>query len=191
MSPAEQYQFYQAACAAQEAMNSFSTRPPYEDGAFFAQTQSQPAWDEDPYAQEAAQAQPAYQAPPQQNQQSYAGYQTPPVNPQPQPSQQETENARGFLGDFVEYLRSGAFKQAVNTNSQRYNVPPKQLAQNFLERCLATIGDVLGIVIATAGNAVHTLIEVLSNLAHGAANIIVNVANGIMRCFTLNKTCVQ
>lgn len=109
---------------------------------------------------------------------------------QGQPSEAEVKKAKGFLGNFINYLNNGAFKNDINATAQRYNVPPKKLANNFLEKCLGTVGDVLGVVISTAGNAAHTLVDVLSALAHGAVNVIVGVANALSRLVTMNRTCV-
>lgn len=110
---------------------------------------------------------------------------------QTQPSAAEVNKAKGFLGSFVDYINNGAFKNDINATAQRYNVPPKKLAQNFFEKALGTIGDVLGVVFSTAGNAAHTLVDVLSALAHGAVNVVVGVANALSRLVTLNRTCVQ
>lgn len=174
-NPQQIYQ--QAAQAAQDAMNGFSSQQPYNAEQFYQQA-----------AQEAAMngGQPFQQDPYQQG-----PYVPPQGAPQPQCGDtQQQAQARGFLGNFIDYLKNGGFKRDIDCTARQYNVPPKQLAQNFLERCLGTVGDILGIAISTAGNAAHTLIDVLSTLAHGAANIVVNVATGLANFFTLNKTCI-
>lgn len=173
-TPEQVYQYQQAAQAAQNAMNGFGTQQPFNADQFYQQAAAEAAANgqfyQDPY--QGQQCQPPFQG------------------QQAQPETQETKNARGFLGNFIDYLKNGGFKKDIDCTARQYNVPPKQLAKNFLERCLGTIGDILGIAISTAGNAAHTLIDVLSTLAHGAANIVVNVATGLANFLTLNKTCV-
>lgn len=106
------------------------------------------------------------------------------------PTDDEATKAKGFLKQFTDYIKGDTFKCDINDTAKKYGVPPKKLAQNFFEKALGTIGDVLGIAINTIGNAGHTLIDILATVAHGAVNLIVNVANALARMVTLNKTCV-
>lgn len=105
-------------------------------------------------------------------------------------SNEKVAEAKGFLSKFTEYIKSQSFKDSVNSASQKYNVPPKKVAEGFFSKCLGTIGDVLGIAIATVGNAGHTLIDIIASLAHGAVNVIVNVATALASMVTLNRTCM-
>ena len=106
------------------------------------------------------------------------------------PTDDEATKAKGFLKQFTDYIKGDTFKRDINNTAKKYNVPPKKLAQNFFEKALGTVGDVLGIAISTVGNAAHTLVDILSTIAHGAVGLIVNVANALSRIVTLNKTCV-
>lgn len=106
-----------------------------------------------------------------------------------QPTEEEVKKAKGFLNSFSEFIQSNRFRDEVNKAAREYQVPPKRVAENFFEKALGTIGDILGIGINVAGNAAHTLITLLSTLCHGAVNIIVKVANGIASMITMNKTC--
>ena len=106
------------------------------------------------------------------------------------PTDDETTKAKGFLKQFTDYIKGDTFKRDINNTAKKYNVPPKKLAQNFFEKALGTVGDVLGIAIGTVGNAAHTLVDILSTIVHGAVGLIVNVANALSRIVTLNKTCV-
>ena len=106
------------------------------------------------------------------------------------PTDDKTTKAKGFLKQFTDYIKGDTFKHDINDTAKKYGVPPKKLAQNFFEKALGTIGDVLGIAINAVGNAGHTLIDILATVAHGAVNLIVNVANALARMVTLNKTCV-
>ena len=106
------------------------------------------------------------------------------------PTEDETAKAKGFLKQFTDYIKGNTFKRDINDTAKKYGVPPKKLAQNFFEKALGTVSDVLGIAINTVGNAGHTLIDILATVAHGAVNLIVNVANALVRMVTLNKTCV-
>lgn len=107
-----------------------------------------------------------------------------------EPSEQEVDKAKGFLGSFMDYIKGAGFKQDVMSASKKYNVPPKKIANGFFSSCLGTIGDILGIGISTVGNVGHTLIDLLSSVAHGAVNLLVKVANGLASMVTFNHTCV-
>ncbi len=201
MSPEEAAYYQQAAQTAQNIVDGFSDQPPYGNPyqyqqpnqgyqAPFQQAQPNMGW-QNTTQQNAFQngCQQGWQAPPQGPQIPFQQPQFQQGQPYQQ-TQQGTQQARTFLGNFMDYLQNGGFQRDINDTSRKYNVPPKKLAENFLERVLGTIGDVLGIVISTVGNAAHTVVDILATLAHGAANVIVNVANGIASVFTGNKSCV-
>lgn len=102
----------------------------------------------------------------------------------------EVKKARGFLQDFTKYIKSENFKKDINDTANKYNLPPKKLAEGFFAKALGTIGDVLGITISCVGNAGHMLTNLLATIIHGAIDIAVMVANALARVFTLNKTCI-
>jgi hypothetical protein len=102
----------------------------------------------------------------------------------------KAKKARGFLQDFTRYIKSENFKADVNATAKKYNVPPKKLAENFFEKALGTIGDVLGVTFGTVGDVGHMLTNLLATIIHGAIDIAIKVANALARVFTFNKTCV-
>lgn len=102
----------------------------------------------------------------------------------------EESKARNFLNMFTSYIKGESFKKDINETAKKYGIPPKKLAENFFEKALGTVGDVLGIAIGTVGNAGHTLIDILATIAHGAVNVIISVANALARMITFNKTCI-
>jgi len=104
------------------------------------------------------------------------------------PSPEETE-AKDKLTQFVDYIKSDNFKDNINQTAKEYGIPPKTLAENFFERALGTIADVLGLAIGTIGNASHALIKLLSTILNSSVNIVVKVANALVGIVTLNKTC--
>jgi len=106
------------------------------------------------------------------------------------PTESEETKARNFLNMFTDYIKGESFKKDINDTAKKYGVPPKKLAENFFEKALGTVGDVLGIAIGTVGNAGHTLIDILATIAHGAVNVIISVANALARLVTFNKTCI-
>lgn len=110
--------------------------------------------------------------------------------PDKEVSAEEEKKAKGFLRNFMEYIKGDTFREDVMSTSRKYHVPPKKIAQGFFETCLGTIGDVLGVAISTAGNAGHTLIDIIASLAHGAVSLMVKIAYGLASIVTFNKTCV-
>lgn len=101
--------------------------------------------------------------------------------------QKETE-AKNFINQFTDYIKSSAFFNAVNDASVATGVPPKRIAEGFFGKILGTVGDILGIAIGTVRNTAHGVIDLLATVLHGTANVICNVANAIASIFTLNRT---
>lgn len=102
----------------------------------------------------------------------------------------EESKARNFLNDFKSYVQSAEFKDDVNQVAKKYGVPPKKVAQNFFEKALGTVGDILGIAISVVCNAGRVVVNVASTIAHSIVNLIQSIFNGIASIVTLNKTCI-
>lgn len=98
--------------------------------------------------------------------------------------------ASKFLKDFRSYIQGADFKNDVNEVAKKYGVPPKKVAQNFFEKALGTVGDILGIAISVVCNAGHMVINLASTVAHGIVNLIKSIAEGIASIVTFNRTCV-
>lgn len=107
-----------------------------------------------------------------------------------QQATQEQANAKSFLNSFREYIKGTDFVNDVNNASARTGVPPRRIAENFIEKVLGTIGDVLGIAIGTVRSTGHTIISLLSAVLNGGIDLICNVASAIANMLTLNKTAV-
>jgi acid phosphatase class B len=99
------------------------------------------------------------------------------------------KKAKSFLGDFRDYMKTKAFRDDVNATAKKYGVPPKKVAQNFVEKALGIVGDILGVAISTVCNAGHIIVNVASNIAHSVVNLIHSILSGIASIVTLNKTC--
>lgn len=110
-------------------------------------------------------------------------------NKAPQETEKE-KKAKSFLSDFQNYIKSSQFKSDVNEASKKYNVPPKKLAQNFFEKALGTVGDILGVAISTICNAGHMIVNIAGTVCHGIINLIQNIVSGLASIVTFNKTCV-
>lgn len=105
-----------------------------------------------------------------------------------QQATQEQAQAKSFLNSFRDYINSHNFTNDVNNASARTGVPPRRIAENFIEKVLGTIGDVLGIGIGTIRSAGHTIVSLLSAVLNGGIDLICNVASAIANMLTLNKT---
>lgn len=101
----------------------------------------------------------------------------------------KVEGAKEDIKSFMDYIKSDGFKENINEKAEKYDVPPKKVAENFFEKALGTVADVLGLAVTTAGNAVHALINLLSTVLHSTTNIIVKVASALVSIVTLNKSC--
>ena len=106
------------------------------------------------------------------------------------PNQEDIENAHKNFEKFNHYIQSDLFKADCIQFSKILKIPPKQVANNFFEQCLGTVGDVASIAVNTTGNVAHSLIDILAMVAHGAISVFCNVANALISMVTLNKTCI-
>lgn len=100
------------------------------------------------------------------------------------------KKAMGFLDEFKQYVKGNSFKSDVEEVAKKYNLPPKKVAQNFFEKAMGTVGDILGVAISVVCNAGRMVINIASTVCHGIINLIQNIANGIASIVTFNKTCV-
>ena len=107
-----------------------------------------------------------------------------------QQAAQEQAQAKSFLNSFREYINSCAFTNDVNNASARTGIPPRRIAENFIEKVFGTIGDVLGIAVGTIRSAGHTVVSLISAVLNGGIDLICNVAQALANIFTLNKTAV-
>lgn len=100
------------------------------------------------------------------------------------------QKTKGFLDDFKNFIGSKLFKDKVEKASNETGIPKKVIAQNFFERALGTVGDMLGVAISTVCNAGRLVISIAGTVANGIVNIIETIAKGIASFITGNKTCV-
>ena len=106
------------------------------------------------------------------------------------PTSDDVKKANDKINRFNNYIQSEEFRNNCLFISQVFNIPPKQVANNFFEKCLGTVGDVAGIAVNTTGNVAHSLVDLIANIAHGAISVFCNVANALISMVTLNKTCI-
>lgn len=98
--------------------------------------------------------------------------------------------AKSILNEFQEFIKTDKFASDIKETAKKYNIPEKKLAQNFFEKVLGTVGDVLGIAISVVCHAGHMVINIVGTIAHSIVNLISTIANGLVSMVTLNKTCV-
>ena len=101
---------------------------------------------------------------------------------------EEVKESKGFFKSFMNYIKSSQFEKDVNSNAEKYNLPPKQVAKNFFCKVLATISDILGVVVNTVGNILHIVVDVLAVVANGTIDILVKAGNALARLISGNHT---
>lgn len=106
------------------------------------------------------------------------------------PISEKESKAKSILNNFQDYIKSDRFTADIKETAKKYNIPEKKLAQNFFEKVLGTVGDVLGIAISVVCHAGHMVINIIGTIAHSIINLISTIANGFASIVTLNKTCV-
>jgi len=97
-------------------------------------------------------------------------------------------SAKQTFGGFSEYIKSPKFKSDLNEKSQKYDIPPKQLAKSFFLKIFGILGDIVGIAINTACNLADTAVNILASILHGGIELINKAVNAVGRIFTLNQT---
>lgn len=104
--------------------------------------------------------------------------------------EEKVVEATDYLNKFKEFIKSKSFKQQIDETAKEYGIPPKKLAQNFFEKALGTVGDILGVAISVVCNAGRTIVRVAGSIANTVINLIESLFTGAVRVITLNKTCV-
>lgn len=102
---------------------------------------------------------------------------------------QKEKEAKDYLNILRQYIKGDSFKKDVEEVSKKTGVPPKKVAQNFFEKALGTVGDILGIAISVVCNAGRMVVNLASTVCHSIVNLIQNILNGVASIVTLNKTC--
>ena len=105
-----------------------------------------------------------------------------------EPTEKE-QKATSFLNTLKGYVQSEEFKADVNASAKKYGVPPKKIAQNFFEKALGTVGDILGVAVSVICNAGHMVVNLANTVCHSIVNLIQSIASGIVSIVTFNKTC--
>ena len=100
------------------------------------------------------------------------------------------KEAKNYLNSLKNYIKGSSFKSDIEEVSKKCNMPPKQVAQNFFEKALGTVGDILGIAISVVCNAGRMVINLASTVCHSIVNLIQSIFSGLASIVTLNKTCV-
>ena len=100
------------------------------------------------------------------------------------------KKATDYLKKLQEFIKGDDFKNQVNQTAKAYNVPPKKLAQNFIEKALGTVGDILGIAIGVVCNAGRTIVTIAGTIANGIIGLIESIFRGAVSIITFNRTCI-
>lgn len=98
------------------------------------------------------------------------------------------EDARGFISSFVEYVRSGRYRDTLNRISKKFCVSPSKLAHNFFTKVLGIISDALHIVIDVGSSIVDATLSALCMVLRSAVAIVTSVANSLATLITAGYT---
>ena len=100
------------------------------------------------------------------------------------------KKAKSFLSSLKNYIGTQEFKNKINDTAKKTGRPPKEVAKNFFEKALGTVGDILGIAISVICDAGRMVVNIAGTICNSIINLIQSIANGIASIVTLNKTCV-
>lgn len=102
-------------------------------------------------------------------------------------SSSETE-AKGFIASFIEYVRSGRYRDTLNKISKKFSLPPNKVANNFFTKVLGVISDALHIVINVGANVIDATLSALCVVLHSAVTVVKSVANSLATLITFRYT---
>lgn len=105
-----------------------------------------------------------------------------------EPLTEDPEKAKHKLSSIISYLKSGRFKEKVNSEAYKTGIPPKKIAQGVISKAFGIVGDILGIAVNTVSCTLNGLVDLLSNILHSGINLITRVVNGLCRIVTFNQT---
>ena len=108
--------------------------------------------------------------------------------PVKQPTKAEEKEARKFLKDVQNYLKSDRFVEDCEERASKTGESPRKVAKTYIGKVAGIIGDGLGMAVDTVNIGAVGLIDLISTLLTKAVNIICNIVRGIVRTITFNRT---
>lgn len=105
-----------------------------------------------------------------------------------QPTKKEEKEARKFLKDVQDYLKTDKFINDCNKKAMRTGETPLKVAQTYIGKVAGIIGDGLGMAVDTVNIGAIGLIDLISTLLTKAIDVICNIVRGIVRTVTFNRT---
>ena len=104
------------------------------------------------------------------------------------PSKKEEKEARDFLKNVQDYLKTDKFVEDCKKKAQRTGETPLKVAQNYIGKVAGIIGDGLGMAVDTVNIGAVGLIELISTLLTKAVSLICSIVRGIVRTVTFGRT---
>ena len=105
-----------------------------------------------------------------------------------QPTKKEEKEARKFLKDVQNYLKSDKFVDDCNAKAEKTGQSPLKVGQTYIGKVAGIIGDGLGMAVDTVNIGAVGLIDLISTLLTKAVNLICNIVRGIVRTVTFCRT---
>ena len=103
-------------------------------------------------------------------------------------TKQEEKEARKFLKDVQNYIKSDKFINDCNERAKCTGESPKKVAKTYIGKVAGVIGDGLGIAVDTVNIGAVGLIDLIGTLLTRAIDLICNIVRGIVRTLTFNRT---
>lgn len=96
--------------------------------------------------------------------------------------------AKNFIASFIEYVRSGRYRDTLNRISKKFSLPPNKVAHNFFTKILGVISDVSHIVINVGSSIIDATLSALCVVLRSAVSVITGVANSLATLITFRYT---
>lgn len=104
------------------------------------------------------------------------------------PTKEEEKEARKFLKNVQDYLKSDKFVNDCNARAMKTGESPKKVAVTYIEKVAGIIGDGLGMAVDTIETGAVGLINLIDLLLTKAVTIICSIVRCVVRVVTFNRT---
>lgn len=105
-----------------------------------------------------------------------------------QPTKKEEKEARKFLKDVQNYIKSDKFVDDCKERAKCTGKTPLEVGQTYIGKVAGIIGDGLCMAVDTANIGAVGLIDLISILLTKTVNLICNIVRGIIRTVTFGRT---
>lgn len=103
-------------------------------------------------------------------------------------SEKEKKFSICFVENLIKYFSGSKFDADCTRMSEKFNIPKKQVAKDYISKILGTISNTLDVAIGSVELFATNVVKILSQVLLCGINIICDLARALTRVITFNKT---